>query len=82
MSRWRWRGTAHAELCHDVTNRTLWPITVAPWAISIVTADVTAVIPQPVFRGHDERFLPDQPLVQWSFTDLTDPLWRIGRRLL
>jgi hypothetical protein len=69
-------------ITHRIANRTPWTIVVAPWAISIVTSDATAVIPQPVFRSHDTDLLPAQPLVQWSFTDLTDPRWTIGRTLL
>jgi hypothetical protein len=70
------------EIGHLIVNRTPWPITVAPWAISIVTADGVAVIPQPAFRRHADDLLPARPLVQWSFTDLTDTRWTFGRRLL
>jgi hypothetical protein len=74
-------GTS-VTITHRITNRLPWMIAVAPWAISIVTSDATAVIPQPVFRSHESDLLPVRPIVQWSFTDLTDPRWRIGRRLL
>ncbi len=67
---------------HLVSNRTCWPVRVAPWAITVVDPNGTAVLPQPQFRSHAENFLPVRPLVQWSYTDLTDPRWRIGRRLL
>jgi len=75
------RGTG-VSIRHTITNRTPWPIVVAPWAISVVTADGTAVMPQPAFRPHAEDLLPARPLVQWSFTDLTDSRWTFGRRLL
>src|SRR5205085_1267760 len=42
----------------------------------------TAIIPQPRYRSHDEDLLPARPLVQWSFTDLTDPRWSLGRMLI
>jgi hypothetical protein len=74
--------TTEVVVDHTIVNRTCWPIRVAPWAITIVAADGTAVIPQPPFRSHDEDLLPAQTLVQWSFTDLTDPRWSIGPRLI
>jgi hypothetical protein len=67
---------------HTITNRTYWPIQVAPWAITAVTPLGTALIPQPPYRSHDVDLLPACPLVEWSFTDLTDPRWSIGRKLV
>jgi hypothetical protein len=75
-------GSTEVVVTHTIVNRTCWPIRVAAWAITIVAADGTAVIPQPPFRSHDEELLPAQNLVQWSFTDLTDPRWSIGPRLI
>jgi hypothetical protein len=74
--------TTEVVVDHSIVNRTCWPIRVAAWAITIVDAEGTAVIPQPPFRSHDEDLLPAQILVQWSFTDLTDPRWAIGPRLI
>jgi hypothetical protein len=67
---------------HRIVNRTCWPIRVAPWAISIVPGDASAFIPQPPFRSHTDDFLPARTTVQWSYTDLTDPRWTIGPRLI
>jgi hypothetical protein len=67
---------------HGITNRTHWPVRVAPWAITIVDPSGTAVLPQPEYRPHSEQVLPVQPLVQWAYTDLTDSRWQIGRRLI
>jgi hypothetical protein len=75
-------GTTEVVVGHTIVNRTVWPIRVAPWAITIVRSDATAVIPRAPYRSHDEDLLPAQALVQWSFTDLTDPRWSIGPRLI
>jgi hypothetical protein len=66
---------------HTIANRTAWPIRVAPWAITIVTPG-TVVVPQPAFRPHPEALLPEQTLVQWAYTDLSDPRWTLGRELI
>jgi hypothetical protein len=69
-------------ITHTIINRTHWPIRVAPWAITAVSPESTAVIPQPPHRSHAEDLLPARALVQWSFTDFTDARWSIGRRLI
>jgi hypothetical protein len=71
-----------ATVTHTIINRAYWPIRVAPWAITAVSPRATAVIPQPPFRSHAVDLLPARPLVQWSFTDFTDPRWSIGSRLV
>lgn len=74
-------GTA-VQVTHRIVNRTYWPVRVAPWAITVVAGDGTAVMPQPVFHTHAESFLPARRLVQWSYTDFTDPRLELGRRLV
>jgi hypothetical protein len=73
---------SHVAVRHTITNRTCWPITVAPWALSIVRTDGVAVIPQPPFQSHDENWQPVRPLGQWAFTDLSDDRWSIGPQLV
>ncbi|HEY7170246.1 MAG TPA: hypothetical protein VH417_05325 [Vicinamibacterales bacterium] len=68
-------------LDHTIANRTAWPIRVAPWAITIVVPGTVAV-PQPPFRPHPEALLPEQTLVQWAYTNLSDPRWTFGRELI
>jgi hypothetical protein len=72
----------HVRVTHVITNRTYWPVRVAPWAITAVRPDSTAIIPQPPFRSHSVDLLPARPLVQWSFTDFSDSRWSIGKRLV
>ena len=69
-------------LTHSITNRSHWPIRVAPWALTIMARGGYAVVPQPIARSHQEDLQPAMPLVLWSFTDLTDPRWSVGRRLI
>jgi hypothetical protein len=73
---------SRVTVTHTIVNRTCWPVRIAPWAISIVSGRASAFIPQPPFRRHTEDFLPARALVQWSYTDLSDPRWTIGPRLI
>ena len=73
---------SRVTVTHLVVNRTSWPVVVASWGITVVRPDAVAVIPQPPFRPHRDALLPARPLVQWSFTNLTDSRWCIGSRLI
>ncbi len=71
-------------ISHRITNRSLWPIELAPWAITILNASQggTVIIPQEPYRSHDDALTPSRPMVLWHYTDLTDPRWDFGRRYL
>ena len=67
---------------HRITNRTLWGIEVAPWALSIMNGGGAVILPQEPYRSHDEYLLPARPMVLWHYTDLTDPRFKIGKKYL
>ncbi|HYO90997.1 MAG TPA: hypothetical protein VEQ40_05145, partial [Pyrinomonadaceae bacterium] len=60
---------------HVITNRNLWAIDVAPWAITNMRAGGVAILPQEPYRSWDEYLLPARPMVLWHYTDLSDPRW-------
>lgn len=70
------------RLRHRVTNRSLWEIEVAPWALTVMRGGGEAVIPQEPFGAHPEHLLPARRLVLWRYTDLSDPRFNFGRRFL
>ncbi|HEY0077165.1 MAG TPA: hypothetical protein VGB73_00855 [Pyrinomonadaceae bacterium] len=65
---------------HKITNRNLWGIVAAPWALTIMHGGGLAILPQEPYRSHSDYLLPARPLVMWHYTDLSDPRWRIGKR--
>lgn len=67
---------------HIITNNGVWPVTLAPWALSIVAGGGRVVLPQEPFVSHDDNLLPARPLVLWKFTDMADPRWRWGKKYL
>lgn len=71
-----------ARVEHRITNRNLWAIEVAPWALTIMRGGGTAIVPQEPYRSHDDYLLPARALVLWHYTDLSDPRWRIGARYI
>jgi hypothetical protein len=67
---------------HRLTNRGLWAIEVAPWALTIMNPDGTVIIPQEPFASHDDALLPVRAMTMWAYTDLSDPRWRIGAKFI
>lgn len=71
-----------ALITHRLTNRNLWAIDVAPWALTIMRGGGEAILPQEPFRPHDEWLLPARPLILWHYTDLGDPRFRLGQKYI
>jgi hypothetical protein len=70
------------NVTHELCNRTRWPIEIAAWALTIMRPGGLAILPQPVFRSHDEALRPVRVMALWPFTDLSDDRWSFGRHLI
>ena len=69
------------EVEHHITNRGQSALEFAPWALSVMAEDGYALIPRPGIGVHPRDFLPNQRVVLWPFTDLSDERLRFGRRI-
>jgi hypothetical protein len=67
---------------HKITNRGLWSIDAAVWALTIMNGGGVAIFPQEPYRSWDEYLLPARPLVLWHYTDLSDARWAIGKKYI
>jgi len=72
---------SRVRIHHQITNKNLWGIELAPWAITIFRGGVT-ILPQEPYRSHDTALLPARPLVLWHYTDLADPRLSIGKKFI
>ncbi len=72
----------HVRVVHRLYNRLLWPVELAPWALSVMAPGGVAVVPLPPRGRHEEHLLPTGALVLWAYTDMTDPRWAWGSRYL
>ena len=66
-------------LRHTLTNRGLWPIECAPWAITQFKLGGVAVLPQ---SREQTGVLPNRSLALWPYTDMANPKVSWGNRYI
>jgi hypothetical protein len=74
--------TSRVTVLHKLTNKGLFPVEMACWALSVMNQEGKGVYPQEPYRPHTEDLLPARPMVLWSYTNLKDPRWMLGSTLL
>ncbi len=68
------------KVTHTLTNRSLWTVDCAPWAITMLRGGGYGVLPLPPKGSHARGdLLPKSALVPWTFTDLSLPVWNFRR---
>lgn len=67
---------------HRITNAAEAPTELAVWSLSVMATRGTALLPRARFVPHPVGLLPVSRLVLWPYTDLSDPRYRFGSRLL
>jgi hypothetical protein len=55
---------------HTLTNRGLWPMECAPWAITQLRTGGVAILPQ---SEEETGLLPNRSVVLWPYTDIASP---------
>lgn len=76
-------GERTVKITHTLTNRGLWAIEVAPWALTMFKpGGVAAVALEPKGDHAKGDLLPTYAVVPWTFTDLSLPVWKFGRNFI
>lgn len=70
------------EVKHTITNKNLWTIKTAPWALSVMAPGGRLIIPQEPFIPHTEKLLPARPMVLWNYTNMADRRWTFGEKFV
>ena len=73
---------SRVEVLHRIKNTNVWPIDLAPWALTMMTPGGVAITGFPPRGKHPEVLPPTNPLVMWAYTDLSDPRWVITKKYL
>ena len=68
-----------AVIEHKLTNRGIWPVDLAPWAITQLKPGGLAILPQP---ATDTGLLPNRRLALWPYTDINSPHIHWGNRFI
>jgi hypothetical protein len=68
-------GEGRAEILHVLHNENPWAVQFAPWAITVMTAGGTAILPLPPRGTHADNLLPTCSLATWAYTNMGDPRW-------
>lgn len=72
----------HVRLVHRLTNRTLWTVELAPWALSVMAGGGVGILPLPPRGSHEDNLLPTSSLALWAYTSFADPRWTLGERFI
>jgi hypothetical protein len=70
------------KVTHRLTNRGLWAVECAPWALTMLRRGGFGVVPFLPKGEHPRDLLPTYSLVPWSYTDLSLPSWKWRRDFL
>jgi hypothetical protein len=70
------------RLDHELINRNVWGIEIAPWGLSVMNEGGRAILPQETFIPHPEALYPARPLVLWHFLLMNDPRVTWGARFI
>lgn len=62
--------SSRVTVCHTIQNCGSQPITLAPWAISVMAPGGTEIVPQP---GKKTGATPNRIFTLWDYADMTDP---------
>ncbi len=70
------------RVTHRLRTQNLWPIPLAPWALSVMAPGGVAILPLPPRGSHPEMLTPTSTLTLWPYTDMSDPRWTWGERFI
>jgi hypothetical protein len=75
-------GTGGITLRHRITNLNSWRVEMAAWALTIMRGGGVAIIPQEPYGPHPQYLLESRTLTLWPYTDMSDPRFSFGRKLI
>ncbi len=70
---------SRVRIDHKITNESGSPLSVAPWALSVMDAGAVEIIPEPSKGIHPLDLLPNRRLILWPFTSMADSRLRFSR---
>ncbi len=68
------QGT-EARVRYVLTNRTIWPLRIATWVLTMMNRGGVGITTLPPRGTHPEVLAPTNPLIVFAFTNMSDPRW-------
>jgi hypothetical protein len=65
-------------LTHTLINDGMWPVELAPWAISQFRLGGTVILPMPVGNVDASGLLPNRQISLWPYARINDPRLKLG----
>lgn len=70
------------QLYHKLTNTGLWPVQLAPWAITQLRAGGIAILPQNTEELDPDGLQANREVVMWQYSRWDDPRLRLGHETI
>lgn len=74
--------TGHVQIIHRLKNVGLWPVALAPWALTMFRAGAIGIAPLPGPGDHASNLQPKSSIALWAYTRMDDPRWEWGSRVV
>lgn len=71
-----------ATLTHTLVNDGLWPVELAPWAITQFRLGGTAILPLPIEHIDPSGLQPNRQISLWPYTRINDPRIKLHDRFI
>ena len=75
-------GKPQVRVTHRIRNTGVWPVELAPWAISVMATEGVAIIPLPPRLPHPGNFVPTNVISLWPVTDISDKRYVWGKKFV
>jgi hypothetical protein len=73
---------ASVRVSHRISNRSLFTLEFAPWALTMMAQGGVAVTGFPPRGRHPVNLEATNPLVMWAYTNLADPRWKFTKKYM
>jgi hypothetical protein len=75
-------NSSRVLVTHRLRNRGVSDAELAVWALTVLAAGGTAIVPLPPRQTHAENLSPVNSFALWAYTDFSDLRWSLGSRFL
>lgn len=75
-------GSSRVTVTHRMCNTGLWPVRLAPWALTVLAQGGKVIVPIPPRGSHETILGPTNILTMWAYTDMSDERWTWGEKFI